>query len=101
MLHELPLDSGSSNRFLPERQASKLLSRNVSIPDLSFENRIAHDHDNSVEDASIRYVAEDNIGIIRHPNVALLMRVAGQYFKRYDQENCRFIANFKEEYPDD
>ncbi|KAB8293134.1 hypothetical protein EYC80_007487 [Monilinia laxa] len=54
-----------------------------------------------VEDASIRYVAEDNIGIIEQPNVTSLMRVAGQYFKRYDQENCRFIANFRDEYPDD
>ncbi|RAL61923.1 hypothetical protein DID88_002412 [Monilinia fructigena] len=54
-----------------------------------------------VEDASIRYVAEDNIGIIEQPNVTSLMRVAGQYFKRYDQENHRFIANFRDEYPDD
>ncbi|ESZ90662.1 hypothetical protein SBOR_8962 [Sclerotinia borealis F-4128] len=54
-----------------------------------------------VEDASIRYVAEDNIEIIEQPDVTSLMIVAGQYFKRYDQENCRFVANFRDEYPDD
>ncbi|CAD6443005.1 9fcf7202-8643-4bea-a82e-27de3b5664ec [Sclerotinia trifoliorum] len=54
-----------------------------------------------VEDASIRYVAEDNIDIVEQPDVTSLMIVAGQYFKRYDQENGQFIANFRDEYPDD
>lgn len=56
---------------------------------------------NSVEDASLRYVAEDNIEIVTQPDLSSLMIVAGQYFKRYDQEHCQFIANFKDEYPDD
>lgn len=55
----------------------------------------------SVEDASIRYVAEDNIEMVEQPDVTLLLKVAGQYFKRYDKEACQFLANFKEEYPDD
>ncbi|TGO41772.1 hypothetical protein BHYA_0016g00090 [Botrytis hyacinthi] len=54
-----------------------------------------------VEDASLRYVAEDNIEIVAQPDLTSLMIVAGQYFKRYDQENCQFIANFRDEYPDD
>ncbi|KAM3069928.1 hypothetical protein ACMFMF_008282 [Clarireedia jacksonii] len=54
-----------------------------------------------VEDASIRYVAEDNIEMVEEPDVTQLLKVAGQYFKRYDKEACKFVANFKEEYPDD
>ncbi|KIW00373.1 hypothetical protein, variant [Verruconis gallopava] len=53
------------------------------------------------EDKSHRYVAEDNIVPTDEvPNSALL-RLAGRYFRRYDEEQRRFVSNIRDEYPDD
>ncbi|KAI9643458.1 hypothetical protein NHQ30_008077 [Ciborinia camelliae] len=91
-----------SSSWIAEHQIDSYpRGRHQSFYHVLVEGGSTYEYDNSVEDASIRYVAEDNIEIIAHPDVTSLMRVAGQYFKRYDQENCRFVANFRDEYPDD
>ena len=58
----------------------------------------------SVEDKSVRYVAEENIEIIR-PDIAELspafVAMAGRHFKRWDGESRTFVSNIKDEYPDD
>jgi len=57
-----------------------------------------------VEDESTRYVAEENIELVRKgdggPSQALL-RVAGRAFKRWDQEAWKFVSNIRDEYPQD
>lgn len=52
-------------------------------------------------DKSIRYVAEENITPLMGNPPASLMRLAGRYFKRWDEEGARFISNLRDEYPDD
>ncbi|KAH8688899.1 putative F-box only protein [Talaromyces proteolyticus] len=57
-----------------------------------------------VEDRSVRYVAEENIEIIRPTLSELptsLMAVAGKHFKRWNEQERRFVSNIKDEYPDD
>ena len=54
-----------------------------------------------VEDKSTRYVAEDNIVLIRPDVPRGLMPLAGKYFKRWDKDSKCFISNIKDEYPDD
>ncbi|KAL9114155.1 MAG: hypothetical protein Q9227_001927 [Pyrenula ochraceoflavens] len=59
-----------------------------------------------VNDMSSRYVAEENIEIIMPDEIEVefspeFMFAAGQYFKRWDPKNSRFISNLKDEYPDD
>lgn len=54
-----------------------------------------------VQDASIRYVAEENIEIIETDYPELLMGLAGRFFKRWDKGSHRFVSNMKDEYPDD
>ena len=55
----------------------------------------------SVEDTSIRYVAEENIEIVE-PNMPIsLLSLAGRFFKRWDKENHVFVSNIRDEYPDD
>ncbi|KAF2685657.1 F-box domain-containing protein [Lentithecium fluviatile CBS 122367] len=71
-------------------------------------DRLAHGRDQCFyhvlsSDKSIRYVAQENILPITHddePSPALL-RIAGRYFKRWDDEKCIFVSNVKDEYPDD
>ncbi|CZT42417.1 uncharacterized protein RSE6_02323 [Rhynchosporium secalis] len=54
-----------------------------------------------VEDASVRYVAEENIEIIEPEVPTSLMSLAGRYFNRWDKERHVFISNIRDEYPDD
>jgi F-box protein 21 len=54
----------------------------------------------SVEDTSIRYVAEENVEIIEPEEPISLMSLAGRYFKRWDRENCIFVSNIRDEYPE-
>jgi F-box protein 21 len=54
-----------------------------------------------VEDRSVRYVAEENIEIVRPELPHRLMALAGRHFKRWDKTSRRFISNLKDEYPDD
>jgi len=62
-----------------------------------------------VDDRSMRYVAEENIGLMDQVVSARvnldppegLMRVAGKYFKRWDAERCVFVSNVRDQYPDD
>jgi len=55
----------------------------------------------SVEDTSIRYVAEENIEIVE-PNMPIsLLSLAGRLFKRWDKENHVFVSNIRDEYPED
>lgn len=55
----------------------------------------------SVEDTSIRYVAEENIEIIEPEMPTSLMCLAGRYFKRWDRDHHRFVSNIRDEYPED
>ncbi len=55
----------------------------------------------SVEDSSIRYVAEENIEIIAPEHPMCLMSLAGRFFKRWDIEKHVFVSNIRDEYPDD
>ena len=57
--------------------------------------------DFSVEDTSIRYVAEENIEIVEPEIPHSLMGLAGKFFKRWDKDNREFVSNIREEYPDD
>ncbi|KAL4901838.1 hypothetical protein BDW74DRAFT_71034 [Aspergillus multicolor] len=57
-----------------------------------------------VEDKSVRYVAEENVQIIK-PTMSemppTLVSVAGKYFKRWDDGSREFVSNILDEYPDD
>jgi F-box protein 21 len=58
----------------------------------------------SVADRSVRYVAEENIGIILPRFTELpksLTAIAGKHFKRWDETERVFVSNMKDEYPDD
>jgi len=58
---------------------------------------------NSVEDRSVRYVAEENIELILPRFTELsssLIAIAGKHFKRWDEKNMMFVSNMKDEYPD-
>ena len=56
---------------------------------------------NRADDKSIRYVAEENISALQEKPGEELMSVAGRYFKRWDEEEGRFVSNMRDEYPDD
>ncbi|KAL4911664.1 Hemimethylated DNA-binding protein YccV like-domain-containing protein [Aspergillus aurantiobrunneus] len=57
-----------------------------------------------VEDRSVRYVAEENVQVIK-PVISELPRalvtVAGKYLKRWDSASQEFVSNIGDEYPDD
>ncbi|KAJ9194233.1 hypothetical protein DTO164E3_5632 [Paecilomyces variotii] len=57
-----------------------------------------------VEDRSSRYVAEENIEIIK-PDISELppvfSTIAGKHFKRWDEHSRTYISNIRDEYPDD
>lgn len=58
----------------------------------------------SVEDRSVRYVAEENIELVLLDFTDLpssLAAIAGKHFKRWDEHKMRFISNMRDEYPDD
>jgi len=55
----------------------------------------------TLEETSIRYVAEENIKIITPEVPRVLMSTAGRYFKRWDQETKEFVSNVRDEYPED
>ena len=54
----------------------------------------------SVEDKSVRYVAEENIMTHSGEASPSLLALAGQHFKRWDQTECIFVSNIRDEYPD-
>ncbi|KHJ34278.1 putative f-box domain-containing protein [Erysiphe necator] len=54
-----------------------------------------------VEDTSIRYVAEENIEILKPEFPSSLMSLAGKYFNRWDGESHIFISAIRDEYPED
>ena len=49
----------------------------------------------------MRYVAEENIALVREDPGEDLMTLAGQHFKRWDRTDEVFVSNIKDEYPDD
>lgn len=52
----------------------------------------------------MRYVAEENIQIIRPSRSELsshLLSIAGKHFKRWSEEERKFVSNVRDEYPDD
>ena len=53
------------------------------------------------EDQSVRYVAEENIALVREDPGEDLIALAGQHFKRWDRTKGLFVSNIKDEYPDD
>ncbi|KAL8912271.1 MAG: hypothetical protein Q9171_002726 [Xanthocarpia ochracea] len=54
-----------------------------------------------VEDKSVRYVAEENIGDAPMLVGPSLMSLAGRHFKRWDKNSKMFVSNIRDEYPDD
>ena len=54
-----------------------------------------------VEDKSVRYVAQENIEIVRKEPFTSLLEIAGQFFKRWDANTKTFVSNICDEYPDD
>ena len=59
------------------------------------------DRTSSVEDTTIRYVAEENVEIIEPELPASLMSLAGRFFKRWDEQGKVFVSNIRDEYPED
>ena len=55
----------------------------------------------SVDDRSVRYVAEENIAIVQQEVGPELMALAWQHFKRLDEASRTCVSNIKDEYPDD
>ncbi|KAL8755399.1 MAG: hypothetical protein Q9184_004811, partial [Pyrenodesmia sp. 2 TL-2023] len=55
----------------------------------------------SVEDKSVRYVAEENIVDVGIDAGVKLMSLAGRHFKRWERVSRTFISNIKDEYPND
>lgn len=55
----------------------------------------------SVEDRSVRYVAEENIVDIGIDAGVNLMSLAGRHFKRWDRVSKTFSSNIRDEYPND
>lgn len=53
------------------------------------------------EDKTTRYVAEENIEIVRDEPVTALLTIAGEFFKRWDGEAKCFVSNIRDQYPDD
>lgn len=56
------------------------------------------------DDESTRYVAEENIHV--DPEEISYMpegfgKIAGRYFKRYDERSKAFVSNVQDEYPED
>lgn len=52
------------------------------------------------DDRSSRYVAEENIEILNERPEQGLLRLAGRFFKRWDEDEKRFVSNICDEYPD-
>lgn len=55
----------------------------------------------SAEDKSTRYVAEDNIELQHGSCPLAFMSIAGRYFKRWDDQERKFVSNLQDKYPDD
>jgi F-box protein 21 len=72
-----------------------------NFPSQKWFLRSTTDIISSVEDTSIRYVAEENIEILETDEVDSLKSLAGRYFKRWDKEKKVFVSNICDEYPDD
>lgn len=53
------------------------------------------------DDRSSRYVAEENIELLEDRPEHELLRVAGRFFKRWDEAEKKFVSNVCDEYPDD
>ncbi|KAJ0106824.1 hypothetical protein J7T55_001348 [Diaporthe amygdali] len=53
------------------------------------------------EDKSHRYVAEENIQILKQQPTEALLQLAGRYFKRWDDHENKFVSNIRDQYPDD
>lgn len=59
------------------------------------------DHASRADDKSVRYVAEENIEVVRDEPSDMLMSLAGRYFNRWDADAGEFVSNIRDEYPDD
>ncbi|KAL9091326.1 MAG: hypothetical protein Q9165_004960 [Trypethelium subeluteriae] len=81
-------------------RASEAWMRQMDIDRLS-QGRHQSFYNVLVADKSNRYVAEENISISTHEPSEAMMRLAGKYFKRWDQQTGAFISNIRDEYPDD
>lgn len=61
-------------------------------------------NNSSVEDRSVRYVAEESIEPLVTEMADLphsLVAIAGKHFKRWDNDRRVFVSNITDEYPDD
>ncbi|KAK4556424.1 hypothetical protein LTR86_006568 [Recurvomyces mirabilis] len=52
-------------------------------------------------DKSIRYVAEENIELVKEKPSQAVLALAGRWFKRWDIGVGGFVSNIRDEYPDD
>ena len=68
---------------------------------LHLKNCSSSNSDNRVEDKSVRYVAEENIRIVKPVTPYGLIHLAGKHFKRWDRESRCFVSNIRDEYPND
>jgi F-box protein 21 len=68
---------------------------------VSERGEVLTDRTFSVEDTSIRYVAEENVEIVEPEVPVSLMSLAGRFFKRWDKEQRIFVSNIRDEYPED
>lgn len=53
------------------------------------------------DNRSSRYVAEENIELLEDQPPQELLRLAGRFFKRWDEDGKAFVSNIRDEYPDD
>jgi len=70
----------------------------------NLDNRNVLTEARSVQDRSVRYVAEENVEIVTPENFEYPPSFpfeAGKYFKRWDYEARQFVSNMESEYPDD
>ncbi|KAG9567579.1 YccV-like-domain-containing protein, partial [Aureobasidium melanogenum] len=84
----------------PSCQAGEFWIQSMRVEDLPRGREQSFYHI-ICEDESLRYVAEENIMVLEEEPSTNLLKLAGRYFKRWDQENKVFVSNIKDEYPDD
>jgi F-box protein 21 len=60
-------------------------------------------NENRVADKSVHYVAAENVLAAGKDMVPTqpMLRIAGRYFKRWDEGMHAFVSNVRDEYPED
>ena len=84
----------------PQCSAEELWITQMRVDDLPRGRHQSFYH-SLVSDGSKRYVAEENIAIVKDQPPDALMAIAGEFFKRWNDRNKGFVSNVLDEYPDD